>query len=259
MSKISNDFKLYRTKIPLDSKEELILEKNRQFFSFNRKYVDTMLSIINGESPISIRLLEWFTGNFSKKKNTSYSIKISNEIVHFSVYTEFKNQLKSCSKDYFDPFCRKRKLVYSYVDRNGKNKIMFKTSIGQLNFFQWAIRNRVIMYVNNHLDQIEEDMKNANRKNKLEKQKNMKNSNENPTKKSICNDSTSESDTSISTESIDSMICSSDKLNNICITPTSNKISTTESDNRKRRRQLSHSVFEHGIVKSNKSIHLDFD
>src|SRR5258708_3991025 len=133
MDTTTDDFRLDNSSEKIDSKEMFILEKNKQFFSYNRKYIDTMLKIINGESDISIRLLDWFVSNYSKEYNTSYKIKINDTKSLFCVYNEYKNQLNGYSKDYFDPFCRKKKILYLYKDKNNENKIAFRSSIGQLN------------------------------------------------------------------------------------------------------------------------------
>ena len=89
-------------------KERDILEKNKNFFSSDPKYIKEMLEIINGESEISIRVLDWFVANYSKKNNTSYRIKINERDEYFYVNNEYKNQLNGYSKLYFDPFCRKK-------------------------------------------------------------------------------------------------------------------------------------------------------
>src|SRR3989442_1689141 len=100
----SEDFKS-TTNEKFTSKEKDILEKNKNFFSTDRKYVDAMLEVINGESDISIRVLDWFVANFSKKNNTSYLIKLNGVDSVFNVNIEYKNQLNGYSKQYFDPFC----------------------------------------------------------------------------------------------------------------------------------------------------------
>src|SRR5271154_5760781 len=151
----SEDFKLVKTTEKFNTTELEILAKNKKFFSTDRKYIDALLEIINGESNISIRVLDWFVSNYSKKKNTVYKIRINGKEDYFYVNNEYKNQLNSYSKWYFDPFCRKQKLIYSYKDKNNKNNISFYSSIGQLNFFQWAIRNKVIKYVQSHIKEIE--------------------------------------------------------------------------------------------------------
>ena len=131
-----------------------------------------MLEIINGESTISIRLLDWFVSNYSKKYNTFYKIRVNDRAQFFYVHSEYKNQLHGYSKKYFDPFCRKnsKKVIYKYSSKLDNSKtITFLTSIGQLNFFQWAIRYKVIKYVQLHIKQIENDMKEVNKLNKERK------------------------------------------------------------------------------------------
>ena len=259
MKNISEDFKLYNNEKKIDSKETVILEKNKQFYSHNRKYVDTMLKIIKGESNISIRLLDWFISNYSKKNNTCYTIKINNIKNLFFVYNEYKNQLNGYSKNYFDPFCRRKKLVYVYKDKYGKNPIKFNSSIGQLNFFRWAIRNRIIMYVQNHITEIERDMRKTNKNNKKIKMR-MSNTNTNTNTNTSSEKTKSTSSNNLTSSEADPIICSSETINSVCITPV--KKNTTNSDSvesKRKRRQLSKSVYEYGIVKNNKTIRLDFD
>lgn len=229
------------------SKEIDILEKNKKFFSSNRKYIEAMLEIINGDSNISIRVLDWFVANFSKKNNTEYRIKINNTDSIFNVNIEYKNQLNGYSKLYFDPFCRKRKVIYCYRSNDGGKNIVFSSSIGQLNFFQWAIRNKVIRYVNRHLKEIERDMKKTSERNKKKKL-------------ALSKEIVSTSNDYIIDDSPDPVICSSDKINSLYISPLKKNSSTkSDSDTRNKRQQLSKSVYDHGIKKSNIPIKLDFD
>ena len=46
-----------------------------------------------------------------KKENIVYTIIKNNEEVNFNIYLEYKNQLKAYSKKYFDPFCRRERLI----------------------------------------------------------------------------------------------------------------------------------------------------
>lgn len=230
------------------SKEYDILEKNRNFYS-NRKWLNIMLNIINGDSEISIRVLDWFVANFSKKNDTCYKIRLNGRESYFNVHNAYKNQLNGYSKQYFDPFCRKRKIEYSYINED-KVVVAFETSIGQLNFFQWAIINKIIKYVEKNLKEIEKDMKETNKKNK---------------EKKTFLQSSRGSDKSNSIETIisddpDPVICSSDKINNIHISPINRSSSNkTDSETRHKRQQLSKSVYDDGIKKSNVSITLDFE
>ena len=74
-------------------------------------------------------------------------------IKQFNTYHSYKAQLKSYSKKRFDPFCRRERLNFNYNKNNG-----ISTTIGQLNFFKWAIDNLIIEYIKENYVQIEEDM-----------------------------------------------------------------------------------------------------
>lgn len=250
MNNQSEDFKPVDTTEKFSVKEYDILKKNKQFFSYDKKYVNIMLKIINGESEISIRVLDWFVANYSKKNNIYYKIRINGKCDLFYVHNEYKNQLNGYSKLYFDPFCRKRKIIYCYKSKNGEKDINFISSIGQLNFFQWAIRNKVINYVQNHMKEIETDMKITNKINRKKKLELLNEDN--------IIDFINESPNN-NTEP-DPVICSSDKINSFFISPIKKSTnSKSDSEKKHRRQQLSKSVYDHGIKKSNIPIRLDFD
>ena len=71
----------------------------------------------------------------------------------FNTYHSYKSQLKSFSKRKFDPFCRRDRIIFNC----GENKNI-DTTIGQLNFFKWAIDNLIIEYIKNNYLEIESDM-----------------------------------------------------------------------------------------------------
>lgn len=242
------------------AKEKYILQKNKTFFSYSRKYLDIMTDIVEGKSPISIRALDWFVSNYSKKMNTVYKIRINNVISYFNVNIEYKNQLNSYSKKYFDPFCRGKKVIYSYREndsnddtKSNRKKVkptLLFTSIGQLNFFHWAIRNKIIRYVENHLKEIEKDQKETIKRNNEEKLREQLTNEE--------EESSSEEDHSLP----DPIICSSKSINSIYISSTKSKTSSNSrksSDKSRKRRPLSKSIFDKGINKTNTPIVLTFD
>lgn len=142
-----------------------IINRVTAFYQRDRKYVDCLLDIINGKAKVSIRVIDYFVTNYSRKYDTTYQIKINGEICEFNVYQEYWNQLNAYSKSNLDPFCRKKKVLYAYVSNDGKYSVTFKSSLGQLYFFFWAIRNKVLEYVNRHLSEIDEDMKATTRLN----------------------------------------------------------------------------------------------
>lgn len=139
--------------IKLETKNDILLKKLTDYY-WNNKKINTMISIINGESPISLRILDWFVTNYSKKNNIVYNIvNNKNEIEIFKVFLQYKMQLKSFNKKLFDPFCRRSRIRFKYSNDN-----LLITTLGQLNFFKWAIENNIIEYVKNNLEKIETDM-----------------------------------------------------------------------------------------------------
>jgi len=123
--------------------------------------------IINGESDISLRLIDWFITNYSKKYSTIITRKVNNNIVHLNVFLSYRSQLKSYSKSYFDPFRRKDRVKFYYDKDN-----YLETTIGQLNMFRWILVNDILEFVKEHKDDIEADMiatQKENQKRKLNK------------------------------------------------------------------------------------------
>lgn len=121
--------------------------------------LDKMLKIITGDSKISLRIVDWFATNYAKKYYTLYIIQGTHDNVtrRFKVYDDYKLKLKAYSKKRFDPFCRWDRISIPYT--NGK---FIETTIGQLNFFKWAIENKVVDYIEENYNEIEKDMNNRN-------------------------------------------------------------------------------------------------
>lgn len=177
------------------SADSEILKKNLLYSSLTEFYsgipeedMERFLDIITGKSKISLRIIDWFVTNYSKKKNIVYYInqgtgtsasasatgkkgsnkrkrlspkaryqenapeKVNNSTVQFFVYLRYRSQLTSYHKIKFDPFCRNDRIVN--WGPNGD----ITTTLAQLNFFKWAIENRVLDYISAHLKEIEIDM-----------------------------------------------------------------------------------------------------
>jgi len=139
------------------TQNELLLNNLMDFYK-DETYLTRMLKIITGESKISLRIVDWFATNYAKKYYTLYPINDANgQIRRFKVYFDYKLKLKAYSKKRFDPFCRWERISIPY-----KNGTCIETTIGQLNFFKWAIENRVINYIEEHYETIENDMNSRN-------------------------------------------------------------------------------------------------
>jgi hypothetical protein len=140
------------------TQNELILGRLIEFYSKNNfENINNILTIINGESHISLRLIDWFVTNYAKKHLTQYVVKKKEQMLMFKVHREYKLKLRSYKKRRFDPFCRWERITIPY-----ENNTTVQTTIGQLNFFEWALQNNIIDYIKENLSEIEKDMNKRN-------------------------------------------------------------------------------------------------
>ena len=223
------------TRSVLDDIEKSFMKDIIDFFK-NPKYMNILLSIVvpDNNHRVSLRALEWFVTNYCKKNGTWYKIKHGSVIELFSVYTDYKAKLKAYKKLYFDPFCRGAKINFSYNSSDGTKKILM-TSISQLNFFKWAIKYKVIDYVQDHINEIEKDMKPLKTPSIISEESDETDgeSNENGTPQEPI-------------QMPDPEICSSENVNCINLSSTSSSYfaSPTVSEKKKKRQELSTSIYK---------------
>lgn len=143
----------------LNTQNDLLMKNLTDFYN-NHENLNKMMRIINGESKISLRIVDWFVTNYAKKYYTIYELPVykgSSETMRFKVYNDYKLKLKAYSKRRFDPFCRWERISIPY-----DNEKLMETTIGQLNFFKWAIENNIIDFIETNYQTIENDMNHRN-------------------------------------------------------------------------------------------------
>jgi hypothetical protein len=167
------DLKKSKVQSKLSNRQELLFNRLKIFY--NSHNINELLHILNGETKLSLRIIDWFVTNYTKKNNIILYNKKKKMVTHkspknklesktkkakyeyvdeqFNIFLNYKGQLKAYSKKNFDPFCRRERLNFYY---NNDNYIT--TTVGQLNFFKWAIENNVLKYINDNLDKIDIDM-----------------------------------------------------------------------------------------------------
>jgi hypothetical protein len=150
-----NDDNSYEIIKKLNSRQILLMESLKKFFDIPQN-LENWLPIVQGKSDISLRVIDWFVTNYSKKNNTIINFDKGMEKKDVNVYLDYKAQLKSYSKKLFDPFCRRERIIFLYD--NDEEQI---TTVGQLNFFRWAIENKIVDYIKTNLKNIEDDMNNS--------------------------------------------------------------------------------------------------
>ena len=113
------------------SKSDILLKSIGEFYE-EPENLDVLKGILDKTSGVSLRNLEWFITDYSKKKNFSYTTKAGKL---FPVHMNYKSSLDGYSKKLFDPFCRTEKIEFHGI----------QTTVAQLNFIRWCIKNDIIV------------------------------------------------------------------------------------------------------------------
>jgi hypothetical protein len=165
---------------PIASKESLLKIKLLEFYK-DESNLNILLPIINQQTRLSLRSLDWFVTNYCKKNNINYLLDRGNEKISYFPFKSYKSQLKAYSKKFCDPFCRRERVIFDYhngtiMDFKSNIKLGHKqyiiTTIGQLNFFRFAIEDSIIDYAIEHIQDIENDMNNTLKIREQEKKSN---------------------------------------------------------------------------------------
>ena len=152
----------------MESKETLIKTKLLEFYK-NKENLNILLPIILQKTRLSLRSLDWFVTNYCKKNNINYLLLKDNNLVTYFPYKSYKSQLKAYSKKFCDPFCRRERVIFDYKDNvileysnnlsiNLDHNDYIITNLGQLNFFKFAIKDSIIKYAIENINDIEKDM-----------------------------------------------------------------------------------------------------
>jgi hypothetical protein len=128
----------------IECKPELVISSLQRFYA-NHPEIDKVLTYLNGEAPLSLRIIDWFVTKYSRKGFVRYPLNGQ----EFLVYLSYKGQLKAYSKQYFDPNCRRERIMFTIPGHE-----QFMTTIGKLNFFRWALESKILDYMEAHEEEI---------------------------------------------------------------------------------------------------------
>ena len=167
----------------IDCKPELVISSLQRFYSSHPE-IEKVLTYLNGEAPLSLRIIDWFVTKYSRKNFVRYPLNGQD----FLVYLSYKGQLKAYSKQYFDPNCRRERIIFKIP-----NQEQFMTTIGKLNFFRWALESKILEYIEAHEEEIRTGY-NSYLKDTTQTQKRVK------------NETASSTDSNVSSESVQSNI-----------------------------------------------------
>jgi len=169
----------------------LLLSSLSTYYKKNSSHRKTLKDIIDGNSLLSLRIIDWFVTHYAKTNQIIYWIDNDKNIYYekypehvdnknlrkFHLYMEYRAQLQSYTKLFFDPFRRHERITFIL---ESDPLISIETTVGQLNFFRWAFQNHIFTYILDHLQNIEDMMasyqkqlKNQNKKNQAQNNTNI--------------------------------------------------------------------------------------
>ena len=148
----------------IECKPELVISSLQRFYS-NHPEIGKVLTYLTGDAPLSLRIIDWFVTKYSRKAFVRYPLNGQD----FLVYLSYKGQLKAYSKQYFDPNCRRERIMFKIPGHE-----QFMTTIGKLNFFRWALETKILEYIEAHEEEIRKGY-NAYLKDTIQTQKRVKN------------------------------------------------------------------------------------
>lgn len=154
-----NSNKKIQTFSNLNSQYTILMNKILLFYD-NKDNIEQFTSIVKGESQLSLRVIDFFVTNYAREKEVIYQLP---DVKNFMVYYSYKSQLKAYSKKQFDPFCRRERIILFTENEE------IRTTVGQLNFFRWAIKNNILEYICENYENIEDEMNQFSKKSKSKK------------------------------------------------------------------------------------------
>jgi hypothetical protein len=214
----------------IECKPELVISSLQRFYSTHPE-INKVLTYLTGDAPLSLRIIDWFVTKFSRKNFVHYPLNGQD----FLVYLSYKGQLKAYSKQYFDPNCRRERIMFKIPGQE-----QFMTTIGKLNFFRWALESKILDYIEAHEEEIRTGY-NSYLKDTTQTQKRGK------------NNTASSTDSNVTATSVES----SETITTQVSQTTSTASNTTRSTRRRRTKQTPSSL--NTLQVYNTPIELDFN
>lgn len=137
-----------------------IMQRIVSFFT-NDTIVNVLKPLVDQESGISLRALDWLVTNYSKKHNI---VCKSRNGTLFNIYHGYKVALSHFRRKNFDPFRRRHRIQVCINDG-----LVCESTVGQCNFLYWAYHNGVLAYAIENAKDIETDMNSASAMHKAER------------------------------------------------------------------------------------------
>lgn len=128
----------------IEKKQDLLLKSLLEFYKKD-KNMSKLADCVLKTGDVSLRIIDYLCTNYAKNECVVYYLHAKDK-TPFNLYLQYRGQLKAYSKMQFDPFRRHNRVSIpcKYAENN-----KLETTVAQLNFFKWAIENKVLDYLDN--------------------------------------------------------------------------------------------------------------
>jgi len=115
---------------------------------------NVMFPLLEQSQPSSLRVLDWLCVNYSKKNVVSYTVtdRHANQ-EHFDLHRSYSKWLRNFRRKGFDVFRRGNRVRFCT-----SSGVEVQTTVAQLNFCVWLMRNQVLCWIRQHHAAVEHDM-----------------------------------------------------------------------------------------------------
>lgn len=136
----------------LSNSDEVLLDSVLEWYNQDFARVEAFLSIVKRKNGMSLRVIDWLVTNYSKTR----SVVLETGGVPRDLNRDYQKNLSAYNKRNMDPFARKNKISVIITGKEARS-----STVGQLNFFRWFLKNGVNRFLKENKGLVEDHMKAA--------------------------------------------------------------------------------------------------
>ena len=141
----------------LSRSDEVLLDSVLEWYNEDLARVEAFLAIVKRKNGMSLRVIDWLVTNYSKTR----CVVLETDGVPRDLNRDYQKNLSAYNKRNMDPFARKNKISIMVNGKESRN-----STVGQLNFFRWFIKNGIGSFLQKNKVLVEDHMKAAESRSK---------------------------------------------------------------------------------------------
>lgn len=141
----------------LSRSDEVLLDSVLEWYNEDPLRVESFLAIVKRKNGMSLRVIDWLVTNYSKTN----CVVLETRGVPRDLNRDYQKNLSAYNKRNMDPFARKNKILIMVNVNESRN-----STVGQLNFFRWFIKNGINSFLQKNKVLVEGHMKAAEARSK---------------------------------------------------------------------------------------------